>query len=182
MPSKSEIRQAVLQQRDLLSLETRLEAALNLQNHWPLTLNPAILAGFLPIKSEIDVRPLMQFLKAKGTRLCLPVITSEKLIFRELNATTTLIQGTFGTLWPDETAQELTPDTILLPLAAFDAAGNRIGYGQGHYDKTLAHLNAIKIGAGFACQEVPAIQAEPHDVRLDYILTQKAFIKVDNSY
>jgi 5-formyltetrahydrofolate cyclo-ligase len=178
---KSDIRLNILRKRDNLPLDMRLEAALTLENHWPSQFKPHILAGFLPIKSEIDVRPLMQSLKARGARLALPVITDNGLIFRELTPETRLIKGSFGTLWPDETAAPLTPDLLLIPLAAFDRQGNRIGYGQGHYDRILSSLKAVKIGVGFACQEVKQIKAEPHDVPLDYILTQAELIICNNN-
>jgi 5-formyltetrahydrofolate cyclo-ligase len=70
----------------------------------------------------------------------------------------------------------LIPDIMLVPLAAFDRAGHRIGYGAGHYDFTLAHVRKIKpiaaIGVGFAVQEIKAVPALPHDVALDYVLTE----------
>ena len=65
---------------------------------------------------------------------------------------------------------------MLVPLAAFDRQGHRIGYGAGHYDFTLAHLRKAKaitaIGVGFAVQEIRAVPALPHDVALDYVLTE----------
>jgi 5-formyltetrahydrofolate cyclo-ligase len=65
---------------------------------------------------------------------------------------------------------------MLVPLAAFDRAGHRIGYGAGHYDHTLAHLRKIKaimaIGIAFAAQEIKAVPALQHDVALDYVLTE----------
>jgi 5-formyltetrahydrofolate cyclo-ligase len=65
---------------------------------------------------------------------------------------------------------------MLVPLAAFDRAGHRIGYGAGHYDFTLAHLRKGKavtaIGLAFAAQEIAAVPASAHDVALDYVLTE----------
>ena len=65
---------------------------------------------------------------------------------------------------------------MLVPLAAFDRAGHRIGYGAGHYDFTLAHLRKAKavtaIGLGFAAQEIERVPALSHDVALDYVLTE----------
>ena len=66
---------------------------------------------------------------------------------------------------------------MLVPLAAFDRAGHRIGYGAGHYDFTLAHLRKAKtitaIGTAFSVQEIKAVPSLPHDVALDYVLTEK---------
>ncbi len=67
-----------------------------------------------------------------------------------------------------------------MPLAAFDHAGHRIGYGAGHYDRTFAQLRAIKpftaIGLAFDTQEIEAIPMQPHDVALDYMLTETRVI------
>ena len=77
---------------------------------------------------------------------------------------------------PLKAAAELIPDIMLVPLAAFDRAGHRIGYGAGHYDYTLAHLRKVKaitaVGVAFAVQEIAGIPAGPHDVALDYVLTE----------
>ena len=85
--------------------------------------------------------------------------------------------GPLGILEPSPAAAELIPDIMLVPLAAFDRAGHRIGYGAGHYDYTLAHLRKVKaiaaVGIAFAVQEIKAVPALPHDVALDYVLTEK---------
>jgi len=68
------------------------------------------------------------------------------------------------------------PDLLLVPLAAFDRFGHRIGYGAGHYDRTFAQLRPSKTittaGVAFAVQEIEAVPALPHDVALDYVLTE----------
>jgi 5-formyltetrahydrofolate cyclo-ligase len=77
---------------------------------------------------------------------------------------------------PSPQSEVVEPDVVLVPLAAFDRAGHRIGYGAGHYDRTLAQLRASKpvvaIGLAFAVQEIEAVPALPHDVGLDYVLTE----------
>ena len=70
----------------------------------------------------------------------------------------------------------MIPDLLLVPLAAFDRSGHRIGYGAGHYDRTFAQLRPSKAitaaGVAFAVQEIEAVPALPHDVALDYVLTE----------
>jgi 5-formyltetrahydrofolate cyclo-ligase len=84
--------------------------------------------------------------------------------------------GPLGIPEPSPAAAELTPDILLVPLAAFDRLGHRIGYGAGHYDFTLAHLRKAKpitaIGLAFAAQQIEAVPALAHDVALDYVLTE----------
>ncbi len=67
-----------------------------------------------------------------------------------------------------------------MPLAAFDRAGHRIGYGAGYYDMTIHALRAKKkvvaIGIAFAAQEIPRVPATERDERLDFIMTERETI------
>ena len=73
------------------------------------------------------------------------------------------------------------PDLLFMPLAAFDRRGHRIGYGAGHYDRTLAHLArarpVLAVGVAFSVSEVAAAPDEAHDERLDFILTESEWIE-----
>jgi 5-formyltetrahydrofolate cyclo-ligase len=122
--------------------------------------------------------PLMRALAGQGARLALPAVMArgKSLAFRAWSANDRLMLGALGILEPSPAAAEMIPDIMLVPLAAFDRAGHRIGYGAGHYDHTLAHLRKVKpiaaIGLAFAVQEIEAVPALPHDVALDYVLTE----------
>ena len=178
--AKATLRAAALAARDALSEAQRAQAAQAIaQRGLPMELTAgAVVAGYSPIRSELDPTPLMQRLAAQGARLALPVITArgQSLRFRVWHAGDRLLPGSLGILEPSPAAAEITPDIVLVPLAAFDRAGHRIGYGAGHYDRTLAHLHKSKgfaaIGLAFAAQEVAAVPALPHDVALDYVLTE----------
>ena len=138
----------------------------------------AIVSGFWPIRSEVDVRPLMFALREQGARLCLPAILDKTtIVFRELVRGAPLVDMGFGTLGPGEEAEILDPSLMLVPLAAFDRRGHRIGYGAGHYDRAIARLveagrPARLIGIAFDCQEVPLVPDEWHDVIIPEILTE----------
>jgi len=141
--------------------------------------NPGfIVSGFWPIRSEVDLRPLMLALGEMGARLCLPAILDRTtIVFREMVADAPLVDMGFGTLGPPESAEVLDPSVMLVPLAAFDARGHRIGYGAGHYDRAIARQNAAGhaprlIGIAFDCQEVERVPDEPHDVVIPEILTE----------
>ena len=88
----------------------------------------------------------MRTLAAQGAQLALPAITArgKSLVFRAWSPNDRLMLGSLGILEPSPAAAELVPDIMLVPLAAFDRAGHRIGYGAGHYDVTLAHLRKAK--------------------------------------
>jgi 5-formyltetrahydrofolate cyclo-ligase len=179
-PSKGDLRTAALARRDALSDEQRAAAAQALAKRGlPIDVKAGtIVAGYSPIRNEIDPAPLMKNLAALGVQLALPAVTArgKSLIFRAWSPSDRLMLGSLGIPEPSPAAAELVPDVMLVPLAAFDRAGHRIGYGAGHYDVTLAHLKAkgaIGIGVAFAVQEIKAVPVQPHDVALDYVLTEK---------
>src|ERR1700676_2470230 len=177
--SKADLRAAALAARDALSSEHRAAAAQAIASRGlPFEIRPgAVVAGYSPIRSEIDPAPLMRELAAKGAHLALPVIAArgQALRFRAWSPNDKLMQGPLGILEPSPAAAEIVPDIVLVPLAAFDRSGHRIGYGAGHYDRTLAQLRKSKavtaIGVAFAAQGVEAVPALSHDVALDYVLT-----------
>jgi 5-formyltetrahydrofolate cyclo-ligase len=179
--SKGDLRTAALARRDALSDERRTAAAQAIATRGlPLPIKSgAVVAGYSPIRSEIDPVPLMKALAAQGVQLALPAVTArgKSLVFRAWSPSDRLMLGPLGILEPSPAAAELVPDIMLVPLAAFDRAGHRIGYGAGHYDVTLAHLRKVKaivaVGVAFAVQEIKAVPVQPHDVALDYVLTEK---------
>lgn len=178
--SKAELRTAALAERDALSDEQRAAAAQALAlSGLPFEITPgSIVSGYSPIRSEIDPVPLMRALATQGARLALPAVMArgKSLAFRAWSPNDRLMLGPLGILEPSPAAAELIPDIMLVPLAAFDRLGHRIGYGAGHYDYTLAHLRKVKaiaaIGLAFAAQEIEAVPALSHDVALDYVLTE----------
>jgi len=118
---------------------------------------------------------------AKGLSLALPALIEQEsdqvMVFRCFDQKQDLVSMGFDTWGPGEHAAIVDPQIILLPLAAFDNQGNRIGYGGGFYDRTLAqmeqrHLVPIRIGVAFDCQEIEKVAAEAHDIRLDAIVTE----------
>src|ERR1700716_2237313 len=178
--SKADLRAAALASRDALSGAQRTAAAEAMATRGlPFEVMPgAVVSGYSPIRSEIDPAPLMRALAARGARLALPAVMArgKSLAFRAWSPDDRLLLGPLGILEPSPAAAELIPDIMLVPLAAFDRLGHRIGYGAGHYDYTLAHLRKAKpvtaIGLAFAAQEIGAVPALSHDVALDYVLTE----------
>ena len=180
-PSKSELRASALAARDALSSEARAAAAAAIAARGlPVEIAPGnIVSAYSPIRGEIDPAPLMRALALRGARLALPAVLArgKALAFRAWSPNDRLMLGPLGILEPSPAAAEVVPDILLVPLAAFDRLGHRIGYGAGHYDFTLAHLRKVKpittIGLAFAAQEIKSVPALAHDVALDYVLTEK---------
>jgi 5-formyltetrahydrofolate cyclo-ligase len=179
--SKAELRTAALSRRDALTDKQRDAAALALARRGlPVAMSTGmIVSGYFPIRNEIDPTPLMQKLAGQGARLALPCVNArgQSLTFRAWSPGDRLMLGSLGIPEPSPAAAEVIPDIMLVPLAAFDRSGHRIGYGAGHYDHTFAHLRKAKavigIGLAFAAQEIESVPALAHDVALDYVLTEK---------
>jgi len=179
--SKADLRAAALAKRDALSDEQRAAAAQGLAKRGlPVAITPGmVMSAYSPIRNEIDPVPLMRKLAEQGAKLALPAVLArgKSLAFRAWSPDDRLMLGPLGIPEPSPAAAEMIPDVMLIPLAAFDRQGHRIGYGAGHYDYTLAHLRKVKaiaaVGIAFAVQEIKAVPALPHDVALDYVLTEK---------
>jgi 5-formyltetrahydrofolate cyclo-ligase len=178
--TKSDLRTEALARRDALDPVLREHAGRVIAARGlPVTMPAeAVVSGFWPIRSEIDPRPLMRTLKDRGARLVLPVIgpRDAPLMFKAWLRDQDLLKGPMGIMQPQPDADALDPDILLVPLAAFDRAGQRIGYGAGLYDRTLSGLRARKtivaIGIAFAAQEIARVPATSHDAPLDFVLTE----------
>jgi len=175
---KSAARQAALARRAAGDPQAGPALAAQVLRHCPPPPG-AIVAGFWPLPGEIDTIPLLHALSAGGWSLCLPVTPKRgfALTFRAWKPGEKLVPGRFGTHHPMGEEDE-TPDFILVPLLAFDAAGNRLGYGGGYYDRTLAALpHAYRMGCAFAAQQVEKIPTGPDDVKLNAIATELSIIR-----
>lgn len=181
---KSALRAAALDLRDALPPAERQAVAETIAARaFPVAVPPgAIVAGFMPMKSEINPLPLMKRLAGAGAQLALPCIAGrgKPLIMRAWHFGSPLKAGQWGIREPTVDAPEVAPDILLVPLACFDRAGHRIGYGAGYYDMTIAALRAkkkvIAVGIAFASQEIPLVPATERDERLDLVLTEREVI------
>lgn len=181
---KAELRQAALARRDALPPDERSRAAeIIAARPFPLPIAPGIIvSGFFPIRTEINPLPLMRKLAGEGAALALPVIAGrgKPLILRAYQFGDALVSGQWGIREPGPEAAEVVPDIMLVPLAAFDRYRQRIGYGAGYYDMTIARARSLKpvtaIGIGFAAQEIERVPATPRDAPLDLVLTEREVI------
>jgi len=182
--TKPKLRAEVLARRDALPPAERVAAAETIAARpFPLPFSPGtIISGYSPMRSEINPVPLMRKLAEAGAQLALPVVQKrgKPLIIRAWNFGDPLGAGQWGIREPLPEAPELAPDILIVPLAAFDRAGHRIGYGAGYYDMTIAGLRTqkpvIAIGVAFAAQEIPHVPTTERDERLDLVLTEREVI------
>jgi 5-formyltetrahydrofolate cyclo-ligase len=182
--AKSDLRKAALERRDALAADERMAAAETIAARaFPVAVAPnTIVSGYMPLGRELDPRPLMRRLADAGARLALPVVVGRgvPLLMRAYAFGDALVKGVWNIRVPPPQAPEVAPDVLLVPLLAFDRNGNRLGYGAGYYDMTIAALRAkkpvIAVGIAFAAQEIDAVPTTPRDVRVDVVLTENEVI------
>lgn len=138
----------------------------------------AVVSGWFAMGTELNPYPLMKRLAEEdGASLALPAIVDGKLIFRAWVPGMQLKRVGFGLSEPGPEAKEVDPDILFVPLLAFDLKGYRIGYGKAYYDGGLSRLRAkkkiIAVGLAFEEQCVDTVPTEPHDQRLDYVITEE---------
>lgn len=144
-----------------------------------LPFETGIVSGFIPYKSEITTVPLMSRLRRDGWRTCLPIVVAaeQPLIFREWQPGDALVPGVWDIPIPLDSAAEVLPDVLLVPMLAFDRRGFRLGYGGGFYDRTLDKLRAVKpvvaVGVAYHAQMVDEVPIGLHDAPLDYVMTEQ---------
>jgi len=188
--TKAALRTAALARRDALPAEERQAAAEAIAARaFPVAVAPGmIVSGFFPMKSEINPMPLMRKLAEAGAQLALPAIAGRghPLMMRAWGFGAPLKSGQWGIREPTADAAQVAPDILIVPLAAFDRSGHRIGYGAGYYDMTIRGLRARKpitaIGIAFAAQEIPRVPATERDERLDLVLTERETIDLRGTH
>lgn len=181
--TKQGLRREALARRDAIAPTVRRRAAAAvLDRPFPVDVGGRMVSGFFPMRSEINPMPLMRALAEEGANLALPVVQGRgrRLLFRAFAFGDPLAAGVWGIREPFPARPEVEPDVLIVPLAAFDRSGQRIGYGAGYYDLTLHTLATIKpivtVGLAFAAQEIAAVPASPRDFRLDLVLTEHELI------
>jgi 5-formyltetrahydrofolate cyclo-ligase len=181
---KVQLRRDAAARRDALpAFERAAAAAAIAARPLPVAVSPgAVVSGFSPLKSEINPVPLMRAFAAAGAQLALPVVAGkgQPLTMRAWRFGDALNSGVWGIREPLPEAPEVFPDILIVPLLAFDRSGQRIGYGAGYYDMTIARLRGMKpvtaIGIAYAALEVAQVPSTPRDAPLDLVLTERETI------
>lgn len=132
-----------------------------------------------PYRNEYDARFLARRLRSRGARTVLPVVLGPRrpLVFREWHPGVRLARGVFGIPYPTDTP-EVVPRALLVPMNGFDAAGHRLGYGGGFFDRTLAALRAAghrvtAIGIAYEQARVRELHPQPYDIPMDFVVTER---------
>jgi len=182
--AKAELRRTMIAKREALPVADRVAAAEAVAARGLPVNVPAgaTVSGYSPLKSEISPVPLMRKIAEAGAKLALPVVIKRgmPLTMRAWAFGEALGSGQWGIREPKPESPEVFPDFLIVPLAAFDREGYRLGYGAGYYDMTIARLRGMKsvvtMGIAFAAQEVKAVPKTSCDEKLDFILTEREVI------
>lgn len=175
---KKELRQLILSKRNALAKDLHAAASALLSEQLigeVRKLNPKTIHSFLPMGSEVDIRPFLEFcLNESITVICPETLPKRELRHRELRSLEDLEDGRFGTRFP-RGENEFTGeyDLIIVPALAIDRQGVRLGYGGGYYDSFLAEKKAHTLAPIFSFQYVETVPRHAHDVRVEQVLVSE---------
>jgi 5,10-methenyltetrahydrofolate synthetase len=175
---RSDLRSRLVASREALSEAEHSAASRRLERHLEALLarlRPERIGFCWPFRAEFDCRALVTRHILRGCRAALPVVVASHspMIFREWRPESEMVVDRYGIRIP-AAGSTLQPDLVLMPVNAFDEAGYRLGYGGGYFDRTLAALDLrpVTVGVGFELARVESIEPQPHDVPLDYLVTE----------
>ena len=141
-----------------------------------------VIAGYYPSNYEVDILNFLKEASKKKFKIALPVIRpSNKMIFKSWIFEEPLYVSKFGILEPKNSQKRIVPDLIMVPLLAFDDRLHRIGYGKGYYDRALKKIinkkkKTVSLGIAYSFQKCANIPTNKHDIKLDYIFTERGII------
>jgi len=182
---KSSIRRTILAHRRSLSEEQFRSASFVIQRSFLETEEFRRARGvvvYASIHKEVDTEEIVRVSLESGKKVAFPAVVHHGLVFREVSELSSLKRGTFGIMEPCSTHRHFEleeADIFVVPGIAFDLQGHRIGYGKGYYDKALHRLEGQGklVGLCYDFQLVDRIAGEPHDVKMDLILSEKRVVR-----
>lgn len=141
-----------------------------------------VIMGFSSIRNEVNLRPWLQKLQNQGRTILLPRVEGDNLQAVEFRAGEDMGRGSFGIQEPlGEPFAIDKIDVVIIPGLVFDAAGYRLGYGKGYYDRFLPRLSrqCFKCGICYEFQVVDNVYPHPGDTPVHWIVTDQSEIAVN---
>lgn len=178
--AKAQLREHMLSLRQNMPAMQRVEAAQSVKLHFidfPHLTYAKSFAGYSAIRGEVDILPIFNHMAKYDKQMALPRTHGQYLTFHSWKPGEPLQDDHLGIKVPLG-ASHFIPEVVLVPLLAFDNRGYRLGYGGGFYDRSMHALRQMGVaplffGVAYSEQEVASIPTEPHDQKLDGILTEK---------
>lgn len=171
-------RKRLIDKRMALPIELRIQASQRIHDrlsHEIGAVEKHVIGIYWPFRGEPDLREWGKQAIVRGARLALPVVVEKArpLIFRSWAPGEKLEKGVWNIPVPSA-GEEIVPSVVIAPLVGFDAAGFRLGYGGGYYDRTLASLPAkpLTIGVGFGFSALETIFPQWHDIPMDRLIIE----------
>ena len=181
---KADLRKSIRAALEKISPAVRAVESIELCDRLEAQLRSArTILFFAPLPDELDVWPLLEKFLAAGKICALPIFdtsTKDYSARRVQNLEADISTGYFGIHEPAPTCPAIPLekfDLILVPGVAFDWNGNRLGRGRGFYDRLLAKTSGLKCGVGYNFQLVGRVPAEPHDEKVNFIVTPERCLK-----
>lgn len=135
---------------------------------------------YISLKNEVLAEKLLMPLSDEGKKVFVPVVSDKKILrFGHLTSLEDTCKGAYGTEEPKTKIFALKGSigVFVIPGLAFDLNLSRVGWGKGYYDLFLSENNGVKIGAAYDFQIVEKIQDELHDIRMDFVITERRILK-----
>lgn len=131
---------------------------------------------YVDAKNEVKTKELIEYCINNGKYVAVPKVNGEVMEFYQITSMNQLKPGCFGILEPIDKVVPAAPDIIIVPGVAFSVEMDRVGYGKGYYDKYLSD-DVIKVAFAYEFQVVEHIDAQAHDKKMDYIITENKIYK-----
>jgi len=186
--TKTEVRRALAEARRSLTVSERRERSQRIAASCRALAgfsSAEVVCSYVDFRDEVETAGLIAELLQEGRRVAVPVHqhgAAAPLLFVEIHSLSELVRSHYGILQPPLAADHLVPTTaiplFLVPGLAFDPAGRRLGYGLGCYDRAFADAapGALKVGLAFELQILERVPADPHDVPMDFVVTEDRVI------
>jgi 5-formyltetrahydrofolate cyclo-ligase len=181
MKEKSVLRRSYLRSRNLIRKKKLKEKKIIKNIECLINENELVISAYYPVRSEVNLLPLIKFLLKKKIRICLPIVyrNNSHLLFKKWDLNCKLVIDKYKIKIPTN-SDFLEPRVLLIPLIGFDSGRNRLGYGGGYFDRTISFLEKknkiLKIGVAFDEQEISMVPTMNFDKKMDAIITQSRII------
>ena len=174
--NKEELRREILAKRKAMASPALSAAICQRASRLPVFCKASTVMLYYSAHSEVDTSLLFALSEKAGKKICAPRVLDEATMEAAYVDEGGLQRGNFG-IWEPTGKVAKNIDLVIVPGVVFDKQGHRIGYGKGYYDRFLRDRKVATLGLAYACQVVPEIPAEPHDVKLDMIITEDGILR-----